>query len=513
MAQYELSKDELLRVIRYDCEMFLAFYLGEELSLEVPEFHVELWDEFLTLLDRVNEPGKLTGVLKKLLGVPREHAKTTLVKLACVLFFRYSRLSFLAYVSNTFGAALNAVKDIKDWFMSPQDRELYGAIEPRHMIEKSSDTAGEVIMLIMTPFDSRPKTIIMKAFGVSTQIRGTVIKNKRPDFLVFDDCESLETAGNATSQAKLDAWCLGTAIKSMAKMGVCIFIGNMISDTTLLARMSREPEWNATVFGSIIRNQVGDLVPLWPGRHTLQSLLEEYASYRRLGNGHVWEAEMMNLTNKEILGENMAGAIRPPLPMPEQLECGFICLDPAFGEKAIHDQSAITVHARIYGLDIPVVIAKWTGRVREEGLLDEMLNMSYRWGLNTWCIESNAAQKLLIPLFRSLLVNRRLSPETFVMVPVTADNKSKVSRIVAFRKIVADGSYAICETEGDLIQLLEDYVPGLAHDDLEDCAAYGNAVWSLHGGLIKGQGRVDIMGQLFGTNSLFSATTSLDMGV
>ncbi len=89
MADYLVSKDELLRLIRQDCETFLAFYLGEKLDLAVPEFHKELWDEFLELLDKVNDPNHVTGILNKLLGVPREHAKTTLVKLAVILLLRY----------------------------------------------------------------------------------------------------------------------------------------------------------------------------------------------------------------------------------------------------------------------------------------------------------------------------------------------------------------------------------------------------------------------------------------
>ena len=247
MAEIEFDKAQLIELIRYDCELFFGFYLGEELTLDVPEMHKEVWDEFLSILEEVDQPGELVGVLKKLIGIPREHAKTTIVKLACVLFLRYSRFSFLAYVSNTFGAALNAIKDIRDFFKLARDIELYGPIDE----EKSSETVGEMIYWISTPLSQRPKLVIMKAFGVNTQIRGTLIKNRRPDLLVFDDVESRETADKPENQAKLDAWCLGTAFKSMAKGGLCIFIGNMINDTTLLARLSKLAEWRPVVFGSL----------------------------------------------------------------------------------------------------------------------------------------------------------------------------------------------------------------------------------------------------------------------
>lgn len=503
-----IDRAQLLHLIRYDCETILAFYLGEELTLEIPEFHKELWDEFLDLLDQVNNPEMLTGILKKLLGVPREHAKTTLVKIAIILFFRYSRLSFCAYISNTFAAAINALKDVKAFLESKQDQELYGALE----IEKSSDTEGLYILRISTP-DGRRKTVIMKAFGVNTQIRGTLIHNRRPDLMIFDDCESNETASSETQQAKLDAWCLGTAMKSMAKLGICIFIGNMINEKTLLARLTREPDWRPTVFGCIIRSATGNLRPLWEGRWSLESLLQDYASYRRLGSGHVWEAEMMNLTANEILGESLDGIDKPPRPMPDEIEAGFLCLDPAFGDKAWHDESAITVHVLQRGAQIPIIVESWHGKAKEEQLLDEMIRLSYYWGITTWAIESVAAQKLLISLFRLMLVQRQMSADLFLMLPITAGKDSKASRIVSFRSIVAKGSYGICETESELIQKLGEYTALVEHEDLEDSASYGTIVWNLHGALVKGQGRVNVAGLLMGNHGNDQALSGLDMGI
>ncbi len=489
------EREQLLAAIRVDCEVFLAVYLGEELTLEIPDFHKELWDEFLDLLHRVNDPTMLTGVLKKLLGVPREHAKTTLVKLAIILLFRYSRLSFCAYVSNTHGAALNAIKDIRDWFRSPNDANLYGETE----VLKSSETDGLFILNIGLA-DGTRKTVILRAFGVGTQIRGTLIMSKRPDILVFDDVESNETASNPQQQMKLDTWCMGTALKSMAKLGICIFIGNMINKTTLLARLAKEKEWNPTVFGSIIRRD-GTLRPLWEGRWTLNALLEDYATFRRLGTGHVWEAEMMNLTAEDLFGASFDSIVSPPTPMPEHIIGGFICLDPAFGLNAWNDDSAITVHALLEGMDIPIVVDSTVGKWREERLFDEMLAMSYKWGLATWIIESQAAQKLLLTVFRQVCVIRGMSPETFIMLPLLAGRDSKYARIIAFREAVATGSYAIAEDQTELITLLDTYSVAVEHDDLVDSGSFGLRVWDLHGSLVKALGRQDIAGRLLGTET------------
>lgn len=495
MAEYEFDKEQLKRLIHRDCELILSFYLGDKLTLGVPEFHKELWDEFLDLLDKVNQPDLLVGILKKLLGVPREHAKTTLVKVAIILFMRYSRLRFVAYVSNTFPSARNALVDVVNWLTSHNETELYGqAVKTKH-----NESEGLFVYSIHVPGQTKMKSIIMKAFGVETQIRGMNLDSDRPDLMIFDDVESRETASSTTQQAKLDANIMGTALKAMAKMGIVIFIGNMIAETTLLARLSKEKEWNATVFGSIIRNQEGELVPLWPDYWSLEKLLLEYGSFRRLGIGHVWEAEMMNLTSKEILGDSLDKCPRPSVPVPEEIIGGFLCLDPAFGQNAWNDESAITVHVRLQGGDIPVVIETWKGRVKEEAILDQLISMSYRWGITTWVIESQAAQKLLISLFRALLVQRGMSPEAFLMLPILAGKESKASRIVAFRSACAMGSYAIVDSEQELVDKLETYAAdSKEHDDLCDSAAYGTIIWSLYDTIIVGRGRSDVAGAIFG---------------
>lgn len=491
----QISREDLLRAIRHDCVTFLAFYLEDELTLEVPDFHIEIWEELLSYLDKINSPEFMIGVLYKLFCVPREHAKSTLSKLAVILFMRYSPLSFTLYASNTRGVSMAAVKDIVSWLTSTQDSKLYGPT----IQEKGSQAEGLWILTIQTP-NFGAKRIILKAIGADAQVRGTLIDNKRPELIIIDDCEDLSTASSAQTQKRLDSWLLGSLLKSAARRALVIMLGNMISDKTILARLAKEKSWNPTVFGSIVRDkETMKLKPLWPGRHTLESLIEEYKFYRRNGNGHVWAHEMMNLTAESVFGTDFSKAVQIPMPSPDQIIGGCLVLDPAFGLKGFNDESAITVHALLrseyeVGKGIPHIIDSWHGRVGEEQLLDELIRLSIYWGLNTWVIEATAAQRLLIPYFTTALKIRQMNPEAFLMLPITGGKDAKSSRIKAFKDSVGSGNYGVVEEQTELFNQLLEYNPMLPpeHDDLPDSASFGSILWVLYGNLVESNGRSQV---------------------
>lgn len=487
----EFSKEELLIAMRHDCVTFFSFYLGDELTMEVPQFHIDIWDELLIRLDEAND-NSMKGImyaLRKLFAVPREHAKSTIAKLAVILFLKYSRLSFVLYASKTTGHAKNACRDIMKWLSSSQEQELFGIM--RILRKNDSDGQWEFEMMIREKLTGKviPKTVVMRALGADQQVRGLLIDNKRPQIVIVDDIEDLDNT-TPDLQPKLDAWFMASFLKAFdSRSNICIYIGNMIRDTTILARLSKEPEWNPTIFGCLVRGVDGIIRPLWEGKHTLESLLKEYRFYRRMGNGHQWEAEMMNLTQDIIMKSDLNITKVLHVPSPDDITCGGICLDPAFGQKSFNDSSAITVHVRTGGIGIPYIIESRVGKFTEDELFDILLELSEKWGLWTWCIESDAAQKLIIPYFTLLAQSRKFPPGMIQMLPLLSGRNTKASRILAFKKSVSAGSYGIVDSESELMEHLEEYNPDSSkHDDLCDSAAYGPIMWTFHGSLIETSG-------------------------
>lgn len=486
----DVDRKELLLAIRTDCVSFFALYLGEDLTMAVPDLHIEVWDELLAAVESINQR-QVGLVLRKLFAIPRGFAKSTIAKLAAILFIKYTYFKFVLYASKTGANAKNAIRDILIWLQSDQESQLFG----KAILEKSSETEQLWIIQIAIRDPetgrARMKRCIFKAIGADQQVRGLNVLNMRPQLLIADDVEDNDNT-TVELQPKLDTWFLGALLKALASEAFVMLIGNMIRKTTLLARLSQDPDWNPTVYGSIIKRN-GLFVSLWEEKFPLKNLIKEYNSYRRLGQGHVWEAEMMNLTQEAILARDLEGVIRPQRPNPEELTAGCIILDPAYVDgkqkNSLNDDSAITVHAHIRNIGIPVLVESRKGKWNEEALLDELIQMAYYWGIRTWFIESVAGQKLFIPLFNLLLKERSIPAGTFLILPVSSGGVAKPSRITAFRNVVSTGSYGVCDTEQQVIDELAAYHPlHTKKDDLPDSAAYGAIVWEQYGKVIEQSG-------------------------
>jgi len=486
----EVNSEELLQRLRHDCVTFFAFYLQDDLYMRVPEFHIDIWNELLEHLQKANMEGAQYQ-LRKLFAVPRGHAKSTIAKLATILFILYSPLYFVLYVSKSNILAKNAVRDIIEWLESPEHQQLHGPTIRKRSSESDSQWTLEVGIRVLGTGEFIRKVVIFRALGSEQQIRGMLIKNKRPQIIIIDDIEDYSNTHTPEARQKVASWFMGELLKAFDEnRHFVMFIGNMICDTSLLARLSKLPEWNPTIYGSLVYDKNTDaVISLWEEKNPKAKLLKEYETYQGLGVRHIWEAEMMNLTHEAIMEQDFVALVQPPLPTKEELTEGFLCLDPAYGKKAYNDQSAITIHARIMGVKVPVIIDSACGHWNESELFDELLNISMLWGITVWCIEANAAQQLLIPLFKLMFLERGMNDNAITFIPISKGKQSKGSHINAFRAAVGAGSYGIVESQSELLQLLKEYIPEkTTKDDLLDSSAYGLLVWSLYSSVMKVNG-------------------------
>lgn len=460
MGNVEVTPELIRKALLNIPGFFQQFFIPDEMELDVPQVHNDIWDR-LTDQDKV----------KVLLAIPRGHAKTTLAKLCVVYYFMFTSYRFCLYVSNTNATAKNCCRDIVGYFDSDNYKQVFGPISSI----KASETESLWIFEIILP-NGEPKRCMLRALGAAQSVRGINVDNIRPDIMVVDDLEDDDNTSSEVLQKKLDRWVFGPLLKAMNKRRrKVLWLGNMLADTSLLARLSRKPAWNPVVFGSIIVNSSGNLAPLWPELYSLEELIEEFKEYASEGLAETWMCEMMNMPGFGRNGFSADALNLVPAPTPDDLRAAFLTLDPAFGLKEINDESAIAVHG-IRHDGLPVTCTVVHGHFSEAEIFQHMLRLAYEWGAWVWGIESVAAQKVLTTLFETYAAQERLNHD-IVFVPLKAGRGDpKISRIRSWVSSNASKSVGIAD---DLFSVANQLVGiDLARkdnkDDIVDSVAYIN---------------------------------------
>ena len=113
-AQVEIDVSAVKYALEHDEEFFINFFLGNELTFPVPEFHKIIFRQMTDLT-----------IPRYVCAIPRDHAKTTLAKLAVIWYLLFSKYRFIVYLSNTATIAQAACKDIITFMESDNFKSIY----------------------------------------------------------------------------------------------------------------------------------------------------------------------------------------------------------------------------------------------------------------------------------------------------------------------------------------------------------------------------------------------------
>jgi hypothetical protein len=452
-----VDKADLLESLKTIFAVFIDFFLHEQLTVPVPEFHTRVWN-LMTRLD----------FKRVAIAIPRGHAKTTLAKLSAVWYFLFTDVQFIVYLSNTSDLAVKCVNDIMDFFDAPNFITVFGQI--KYETEKRGD--GEFIFYINTPWGGT-KRCILKARGCGQQVRGLNIGNLRPQIAICDDMEDSEELDNEDVRNKNLRWFFGTFVKAMdRKFNKILMIGNLIDTHCILNKVMKLEGWTTMVLGAILK----DRSPLWSDMWTIDALIKDYNEYQKLGLVSLWYAEMMNLI---VAGEtgliNIDEINYKEIPDYGSASHGFITIDPATGTGG---------NKTANGTLVPQVVDYEAGQLDESATVDTALLMAHKWGIRVIGIESIAYQRALATLFSVIMLQRGIIG--IEVVKLYPGHASKNERIGAWVALIKTKGYAI--PFGDIYitnQLLAyNRLKENNDDDLIDSCAMGPQMLAEYGGLI-----------------------------
>jgi hypothetical protein len=189
-------------------------------------------------------------------------------------------------------------------------------------------------------FTFRGRTIILKAVGAGTAVRGINRKSARPDVIILDDVQKREDSENKELADDLLKWILGTLMKARSNSGCTyIYVGNMYPQNCILQALKNNSQWTSLVVGGLL----SDGTSLWEELRPAEELIAEYQSDLEMGHPEIFISEILNST--DIAPPSGIDITKIPL-LPDyysellannEAEGSFILIDPSSGKKTGDD--------------------------------------------------------------------------------------------------------------------------------------------------------------------------------
>lgn len=387
---------------------FVARYLleGFDAPTPIPALHRAIWD-------LVTSPYPHIAI-----AAPRDHAKTTAVTMSYVLASVLFKASdHVMLVSDTEGQASMFLQDITRELHDNEDIKLDFGIK---------GFVRETLTEIVVEFEDGDLFRLI-AKGAEQRVRGVKWRNKRPNLIVMDDCESDEQVESQDRRTKLRTWMFNALIPAGSARCRIRVIGTVMHFDSLLYRLLHDPNWVGVCFKAHDENFENIL---WMDRWPEDRLRELRKVFARQNNLAGFSREYLN----EPIDESDSYFRRSWIKYYDGSKLSkdltyYISSDFAISTRESADFSVFVVVGiddtnRWHIVDID------RGRWDSSEIMDRIFALHEQYDSVAHLVEDGLIWKALQPIFNTECLSRIRFPR---IVTVATAGKDKVTRARAFQ--------------------------------------------------------------------------------
>lgn len=412
-----VNSQEAIEAARNDLNFLAGLAIPEHFKFFFPPVFLAVWRWLLNWASQIRVFPKLA------LGLPRGFGKTTVIKLFILFCILFTKKKFILVISASADLAENILADVIDMLDGDNIKKIFG--DWRLGIEKDTQA--------LKKFGFRGRNIILRAAGAGTSIRGIVLKNERPDVIIFEDIQTREQADSQLESDKLEKWMIGTAMKAKSPFGcMFIFVANMYPTRwSILRKLKSNPEWTKFIVGGIL----SDGTSLWEDLHPIKQLLSEFETDLQSGHPEIFYSEVLNDENASV--NNLLDLSKLPVYpyQPNDIPGGnAVIIDPSAGKAG---SDAVSVGYFEYFDGIPVLQEVFDERFSPGESIRCALNLCLKHNCRIVAIEANAYQSTLGYWFNFICTQLQITG--IHPVEVYSGSFSKSSRIMEMFKSWSKG--------------------------------------------------------------------------
>lgn len=384
----------------------------------------------------------------------RNSAKSTILSLAFVIWaiLGEHQMKHVLIAGKTEQKAQGLLQHIKDELV--QESLLRKDLGPF----KEFKSPWNVSSIVLNRYDAR-----ITAVSTEQQIRGIRHGRHRPQLIILDDIEDIDSVRTQESRDKMHEWLTREIIPAGDIHTRMIFIGNHLHDDSVMMRLKQAIASGAMAGENRTYPAIVNGKPLWPGKYKdvaeveaekLRGMTE--LAYRRELLLEIIPDGYTIINDKDIRRFKFGNTF-------ENYRFSIIAIDPASRLKPENDCTAI-VAADVYGTgkDLKIRVRPYpiNERISYDHVVERVAVLSQIMGGRTRVfVEGNGFQDMYLPLFRHVGISAEAIP---------MGNKSKPDRFEASAMYIQNGKveFADVGTEELIHQVL--YFGSEKHDDLVD---------------------------------------------
>lgn len=421
LETYSFQTQQVIDLAKKSPDFLAGLAMPEVFKYMLPPMYLAIWD---WMVQNVKEGRSFPQLA---IGLPRGFAKTTLLKLFILYCILFTDRNFILVINASEKLAVYTISDIVDMLNEPNISAVFGDWKLGLETDRQD----------FKKFSFRGRDVILAAMGAEGSLRGIVVKNRRPDVMLFDDIQSRECADSQIQSDTLERWMYGTAMKAKSpERCLFVFLANMYpTKWSILRKLKTNASWVKFIVGGIL----SDGTSLWEELQPIAQLLQEFLNDLNSGHPEIFYSEVLNDENATV--NKMIDLTKvPEYPWDEDEISvgGAVIVDPS-NDKANSD--AVAIGAMKVFDATPALVEVKEEKLSPGDTIREALKMCFKHNIKLVVIESNAYQFSLLYWFNQIC--QQLGIEGIVVRDIYSGGRSKNSRILDMFKAYLAGEIQV----------------------------------------------------------------------